>query len=111
MAHGVLHRQQAAPRVAEHRDRVEPELAPHAVDVLDLRGDGDLARLAPRSPAAALVVIDEANGVREPVELWEQVGVVEFGPAVEDDHRRAVADRAAVEVGRTFGHIESVARS
>ena len=97
MADRVLHREYASPGVSEHGDRLQAEVAPHSVEVVDLRPNRDIVGLhAVRRPAAtALVVVDEAERVCEPVELREEVGVVEVGPAVDDDDRRAVADVAA----------------
>jgi hypothetical protein len=68
---GVLHRQESAPGVAEHGYRVVPKMRPEAVQVIDLGGDADVLRrdTARRTPAAPLVVVDQAERLSRPVEL------------------------------------------
>ena len=72
-------------------------MAPHPFEVVELRRERDVLRphALGGSAAAALVVIDEAERVCEPIELRQQVRVVEVRPAVDDDDRMAGADIAA----------------
>jgi hypothetical protein len=74
MARRVLHREDSAPRMAEHRDGVESEVTPHGVEVADLRSKADFLRLyvSGRPPASPLVVVDEAERVGESIHLREQ---------------------------------------
>ena len=90
----VLHGQEPAPGVAEQGNRFEPELLAYPVEVLDLTGDADgFRRLAQERPAAApLVVVDEAERLRQPIHLGQQVLVIEIGSSVHDDDRHAMAD-------------------
>jgi hypothetical protein len=71
MARRVLHREESTPRVAQHRNGVQFEIAPHAVQVLDLRADADLVGLylSGGPPASPLVVVDEAERVGESIHL------------------------------------------
>ena len=67
------------------------------IEVVDLGPERDVlgADALGRTAAAALVVVNEAERVGEPVELGHEVGVVEVGPAVDDDDRRAGAHISA----------------
>jgi hypothetical protein len=93
--------------MAEKRRRPEPEPVEHGVQVRHLGADVDVLRLdaVRRTASPPLVVVDEAARVGEPVELRQQVRVVEVRPAVEDDERRAGADLAAVEPRTVDGDV------
>jgi hypothetical protein len=83
--------------VPEHGHGLQPEVAPDAVDVVDLGPKVDVLgpNAARRAAATTLVVVDEAERLRQPVELGKQIRVVEVRPAVEHEDRIAGADVAA----------------
>jgi hypothetical protein len=57
--------------VSQQGDGFETEVVSQPLQVLDLRGDANIVRphACGRSAAAALVVVDQANVVGEPVQL------------------------------------------
>jgi hypothetical protein len=85
--------------VSEEYDRVLFEVLPHPIQVLDVRTQRHVIglHLIGRSPATALVVVDQAQDVAEPIRVGQQVAVVEIGPAVKDEHRLPLPDGAEVE--------------
>ena len=99
MAYRVLHREDPAPRVAQHRNGVQSEITPHAVQVLDLRADSHLVRhyVSGGPPASSLVVVDDAERVRESIHLGKQVVVVEVRTTMKGNDRLALADGSVVQ--------------
>ena len=92
MAYSIA--EQPAPGVAEDRDRVGTGPRADSIDVINLRSDRDVVGplAAERTSAPALVVEDETEPIRQPVELREQVGVVEVRTTVDQDDRRPAPD-------------------
>lgn len=80
----------------QQRDPIEAVIPPQPLEILDLGRHRDRLGLGASlgSPPAPLVVVEEAERAGENVQLGEQVAVVEVGTAMEDDHRRPVADLA-----------------
>ena len=87
---------------------LELEVAPYALDVFDLRPDGHvLGSNTLRGPAASpLVVIDEAERVGEPIQLQQQVLVIEVRPAM-DHHYRLTGTNATKVQLRMIGSDET----
>jgi len=106
MAAGVLHRQHCAPAVPEDRHRLQPEMTPHVIQVVHFGLDGDVlgSDAVGRSPATALVVIDDPESLGQTVELGQQIVVVEVGPAMQHDDRRALANIAEMQSRVAGGH-------
>ena len=59
-------------------------MRPQRIQILDFGSEGDIlgSDMARGRPAAALRVVDEAVGIREAIEIGQQVLVVEVRPAV-----------------------------
>ena len=96
----VLQGHETAPRMAEYCNLIEAEVLPQPVDVIDLGFDGDgLGRDARgRLATATLIVIDQAEFARKPVQVRQEIVVIEVGSAVENDEGRSIADFAEIEL-------------
>ena len=109
----ILHRHQRPPRVSQQRNRVEAEAASDAVEVVDLALHRDLDRRfdGERAASPSLVVVDEPAAFSEPVQLREQVTVVEVRATVHHHQRESRAHLADVKPSRTAPHEATPGRS
>jgi hypothetical protein len=84
--------------MSQQHNRFEVKVLPHAVEVGEVGGEGDIRGLHVSGGAAppALVVVDETVGIREAVEFRQEIAMVEIGSAVEDDNSRALPDFAGI---------------
>jgi len=96
VADGVLRRQQATPRVPEQHPRFEPEPGSNPIEIVDLGGHRDMVGLCARegSAAATLVVVHDAEGGTQPVNLRHEVLVVEVRTTVHYDDRQPITEIA-----------------
>jgi hypothetical protein len=85
--------------VAQYCNRVEAEITPYSVEVVDLGLDIDgFGKHAPgRLPTPSLIIIDQAKCARQSIKLRQQIVVVEIRSAVQDDKRGSVADFPKIE--------------
>ena len=85
----------------QDRDRAEPEVLPHRVRIGDVGFDADV--FGPDAlcgaTASSLVVVDEAVGFGQTIELGEEIAVLEVGPAMEDEDWLPPSDLPVVETG------------
>ena len=74
-------------------------MLPHAIQVIQVRHEGDVLRLnlVRRPTTPALIVVDEPEVILQSVEVGKQVAMVEIGSAVEDDNRFSIADRSDIK--------------
>ena len=99
MAQRVLQGKHRAPGVPEQCGRFQVKAPPHCVEIVEVGSEGDILgrHIISRSPAPPLVVIDEAEGGRQPVQIGQEIAVVEIGPAMKDDDGTALPDFASIE--------------
>jgi hypothetical protein len=92
--------------MSEQRNPVEAETAPDAVEVVDLALHRDLDRRSDceRAASPSLVVVDDPAAFSEPVQLREQVAVVEVRATVHHHQRTSRAHLAHVKLSRTAPH-------
>ena len=63
------------------------KILPHLVEIVDVGCERYVLGLhmISRSPTSPLVVVDEAECIRQSIEVGQEIAVIEIGPAVEDD--------------------------
>ena len=74
-------------------------MLPHPLNVLHVGGERYFLRANPfcgTSPSA-LIVIDDAESIRESVQVRQEIAVVEIGAAMEDDDGLSLADRSGIQ--------------
>jgi hypothetical protein len=94
--------QHGSPRLSAIPDgRARAQTAPILTIPSSLRAASDPRADAVRGPPAPpLVVVEEAEGVLQAIEVGQQVAVVEVGAAVEHDEGLALPDRPRVGSNR-----------
>jgi hypothetical protein len=75
------------------------KVPPHFVDVVDVGYERDLLRpdTVPGLPTSSLVVVDEPECIRQSIEVWQEIGGIEIGSTVKDDHRLSPPDISSVK--------------
>ncbi len=103
----VLHGQERAPGVTQYRDGVEPEVPPQPVQIVDLgfNADGLGKDVRGGLAASSLVVVDQPKRTRQPIELGQQVVMVEVGSAVQNDEGSTGADFPEKELRTRNGEV------
>ena len=74
-------------------------MLPHHIEIVHFGGDRDFLRqhLICGSATPPLVVLDEAEGVRQSIQIGQEVAVIEIRAAVEDDDGLPLADIPTIE--------------
>ena len=114
----VFQGHETAPRMTEYCNLIEAEVLPQSVDVVDLGSDGDgLGRDARgRLATPTLIVIDQAECPCKPIQVRQEIVVIEIGSAVENDEGTSIADFPEIEFRTlnrevSFAHARSNAQS
>lgn len=99
---GVLEREDGTPGVTEQRDRPFSDVGvAHVGEVLDLRCQRDVlgSHAVGGSSAPPLIVVDELEVVGEPVELGQEIRVVEVRSPVDHEDGESLPHDPGVELG------------
>ena len=75
------------------------KVLPHLVEIVDVGCERDFLgqHLIRGSPTSPLVVVDEAECIRQSIQVGQEIAMVEIRPAVEDDDGLPLPDFSRIE--------------
>jgi hypothetical protein len=95
----VLQSKNRAPGVPEQGWQFQVEVLPHHIEIVDFGCERDFLgqHLICGSAPSPLVVVDEPKGIRQSIQVGQEIAVIKIRPAVEDDNGLPLPDLPIIE--------------